>query len=84
VASTISKGTISFGLVSIPIRRFAAARSKRAYLHKAHSASNTRLKQPLCGPTCDRIVDRSERFFPQSSLGSKRIYLALKTRAGCG
>jgi DNA end-binding protein Ku len=60
MASSVWKGMISFGLVSIPVRLYAAARSKRTYLHQIHNACNTRLKQPLYCPTCDRIVDRSE------------------------
>ena len=60
MASSVWKGTISFGLVSIPIRLFAAARTKRTYLHQIHKECNTRLKQPLYCPTCDRMVDRSE------------------------
>jgi DNA end-binding protein Ku len=60
MASSVWKGTISFGLVSIPIRLFAAARTKRTYLHQIHNKCHTRLKQPLYCPTCDRMVDRSE------------------------
>lgn len=60
MADSVWKGMISFGLVTIPIRLFAAARSKRTYLHQIHNACNTRLKQPLYCPTCDRMVDRSE------------------------
>jgi DNA end-binding protein Ku len=60
MASSVWKGMISFGLVSIPIRMFAAARSKRTYLHQIHNQCNTRLKQPLFCPTCNRIVERSE------------------------
>lgn len=60
MAATAWKGIVSFGLVSIPIRLFAAARTKRTYLHQIHKECNTRLKQPLYCPTCDRMVDRSE------------------------
>src|SRR3984957_280588 len=60
MATSVWKGTISFGLVSIPIRLFAAARTKRTFLHQIHKECNTRLKQPLYCPTCDRMVDRSE------------------------
>lgn len=60
MAATVWKGIISFGLVSIPIRLFAAARAKRTYLHQIHKECNTRLKQPLYCPHCDRMVDRSE------------------------
>jgi DNA end-binding protein Ku len=60
MASSVWKGMISFGLVSIPIRLFAAARPKRTYLHQIHKECHTRLKQPLYCPHCDRMVDRSE------------------------
>src|ERR1700676_2373947 len=60
MASSVWKGMLSFGLVSIPIRLFAAARMKRISLHQIHKVCNTRLKQPLFCPHCDRIVDRSE------------------------
>ncbi len=58
--TAIWKGSITFGLVSIPIRLYAAARPKRISLHQLHSKCHTRLKQPLFCPTCNRIVDRSE------------------------
>ena len=60
MATAVWKGTISFGLVSIPIRMYAAARAKRANLHQIHKVCNTRIKQPLFCPHCNRIVDRSE------------------------
>jgi DNA end-binding protein Ku len=60
MAASVWKGMISFGLVSIPIRLYAAARSKRTYLHQIHRECNSRLKQPLFCPTCNRVVDRSE------------------------
>ncbi len=60
MASPAWKGFISFGLVSIPIRLYPAARSSRIALHQLHKKSKTRLRQPLFCPTCNRIVDRSE------------------------
>jgi DNA end-binding protein Ku len=60
MAASVWKGMISFGLVTIPIRLYAAARTKRTYLHQIHNECNTRLKQPLYCPTCERMVDRSE------------------------
>jgi DNA end-binding protein Ku len=60
VATSIWKGSITFGLVSIPIRLYAAARSRRIALHQLHSTCHTRLKQPLFCPTCNRFVERSE------------------------
>jgi len=60
MASSVWKGSMAFGLLSIPIRLYAAARSERTYLHQLHDKCHTRLKQPLYCPTCNRIVDRSE------------------------
>jgi len=54
------KGLISFGLVSIPIRLYPAARPSRINLHQLHSVCKTRLRQPLYCPHCERIVDRKE------------------------
>ena len=54
------KGMISFGLVSIPIRLYAAARPARINLHQIHRVCKTRLRQPLYCPHCKRVVDRSE------------------------
>jgi DNA end-binding protein Ku len=60
MASSVWKGMITFGLVSVPIRLYVAARSKRIFLHQLHKDCHSRLKQPLFCPTCDRMVDRSE------------------------
>jgi len=54
------KGFISFGLVSIHVRLYPAARSDRISLHQLHSVCHTRLRQPLFCPKCNRIVERSE------------------------
>ena len=60
MAASAWKGSISFGLLSIPIRLYPAARSERINLHQIHKKSHTRLRQPLYCPTCHRIVERSE------------------------
>ncbi|MGB2886063.1 MAG: Ku protein [Candidatus Acidiferrales bacterium] len=60
MASSVWKGFVTFGLISIPIRLYAAARSSRISLHQLHSICRTRLRQPLFCPTCNRMVDRSE------------------------
>ena len=54
------RGYISFGLVSIHVRLYPAARSNRIGLHQLHSVCHTRLRQPLFCPKCNRIVERSE------------------------
>jgi DNA end-binding protein Ku len=60
MASSAWKGYISFGLISIPIKLYAAARAARVELHQLHSVCKTRLRQPLFCPKCNRMVDRSE------------------------
>lgn len=60
MAAAAWKGFLSFGLITIPVRLYAAARSARFQLHQLHSVCHTRLRQPLYCPTCKRIVDRSE------------------------
>ena len=60
MASSAWRGVLSFGLLTIPIRLYPAARSDRTFLHQLHNKCHTRLKQPLFCPTCDRIVDRDE------------------------
>jgi len=60
MASSVWKGMLSFGLVSIPVRLYAAARPARINLHQIHSVCHTRLRQPLFCPTCKRTVERSE------------------------
>lgn len=60
MASATWKGFITFGLISIPIRLYAAARTYRVDLHQLHRVCKTRLRQPLFCPTCRRTVDRSE------------------------
>lgn len=60
MATSVWKGAMSFGLLSIPIRLYSAARSERTPLHQLHDKCHTRLRQPLFCPTCNRIVDRNE------------------------
>ena len=58
--SSVWKGSIVLSLISIPIRLYTAARSERTYLHQIHKECNSRVRQPLFCPTCNRFVDRGE------------------------
>ena len=60
MASTVWKGYLTFGLISIPVRLFAAARSDKVSFNQLHKECHTRVKQRLHCPTCDRPVERSE------------------------
>lgn len=60
MAASVWKGSIVLSLVSIPVSLYAAARSQRTYLHQIHKECNSRVRQPLFCPTCNRIVSRDE------------------------
>jgi DNA end-binding protein Ku len=60
MATPIWKGHVTFGLITIPVRLYAAARSERVSFNQLHKQCHTRLKQPLFCPTCNRNVERSE------------------------
>jgi DNA end-binding protein Ku len=60
MATAVWKGHLTFGLISIPIQLFSAARSERISFNQLHKTCHTRLRQPLFCPTCDRSVERSE------------------------
>jgi DNA end-binding protein Ku len=60
MASTIWKGYVTFGLISIPVRLYAAARSERISFNQIHEPCGSRIKQQIYCPTCERVVERSE------------------------
>lgn len=60
MASTVWKGYFSFGLISVPIRLYVAARESHVSFHQIHAVCGTRVKQQLYCPHCERVVERSE------------------------
>lgn len=60
MASSVWKGYISFGLVSVPVRLFAAARESHVSFNQLHSKCGSRIKQQTVCPICDEKVERSE------------------------
>jgi DNA end-binding protein Ku len=60
MATTVWKGHLTFGLISIPVRMFAAARGERISFNQLHKVCHSRLRQPLFCPVCNRNVERSE------------------------
>jgi DNA end-binding protein Ku len=60
MATSVWKGFLTFGLISIPIRLFSAARSERISLNQLHKVCNSRIRMPLFCPVCDRKVERNE------------------------
>jgi len=60
MASTVWKGYITFGLITIPVRLYAAARTERVSFNQIHGVCGSRIKQQTYCPQCDRVVERSE------------------------
>jgi DNA end-binding protein Ku len=59
-ARSIGSATISFGLVSIPIRLYVATHSEQLSFNMLHEKCGTRIKQQLFCPHCERVVERGE------------------------
>jgi DNA end-binding protein Ku len=57
---SIASASITFGLVSIPVRLFPATTSKSASFNLLHAKDNSRIQQKIYCPVDDAIVDRSE------------------------
>jgi DNA end-binding protein Ku len=60
MATAVWSGAITFGLLSIPIRLYAAARTERIAMHLLDKKTHSRIKQPYYCEECGGIVLRSE------------------------
>ncbi len=56
---SIGSGTISFGLVSIPIKLYTAAASGGVSYNLLHAKCGSRIKQQQVCATCNEVVDRT-------------------------
>lgn len=59
-ARAIASGTISFGLVSVPIKLYSATQSKGLSFRLLHGKDKSRLKQQYICSTCGEVVERDE------------------------
>lgn len=57
-ARAISSGTISFGLVSIPIKLFTATASHQVHFNMLDKETGSRVKQQYILPSTGKVVDR--------------------------
>jgi DNA end-binding protein Ku len=57
---SLGSGTISFGLVSIPVRMFSAAQSANIRFNMLHKKCSNRVKQQYVCPVDNEIVERSD------------------------
>lgn len=60
MASTVWKGYITFGLITIPVRLYTAARTERVSFNQLHGVCGSRIKQQTYCPHCERLVERNE------------------------
>jgi DNA end-binding protein Ku len=58
--ASVWTGVVTFGLVSIPVKLYVAARPETVSFNQLHSVCHSRLKQKLFCPTCEKDVERSE------------------------
>lgn len=59
-ARPLASATISFGLVSIPIRLYPAAVSRHVSFHLLHAKCGTRIKNQAWCPHCEEVVERDQ------------------------
>jgi DNA end-binding protein Ku len=60
MASTVWKGHLTFGLVSLPVKLFSAARSETVSFNQLHGTDHSRVKQVLFCQAEDKAVARTE------------------------
>lgn len=60
MASTVWKGHLTFGLLSLPVKLYSAARSESVSFNQLHKSDNSRVKQVLFCQAEDKRIERSE------------------------
>src|SRR6266852_2691709 len=57
---SLGSGTISFGLVSIPVKMYTAASPAGVSFNQLHAKCGSRIKQQTFCPVCNETIDRAE------------------------
>ena len=57
---SLQSGTISFGLVSIPVRLYTTASSGNVAFNQLHAVCGSRIKQQTFCPKCNKTIERAE------------------------
>jgi DNA end-binding protein Ku len=60
MATTIWRGHLTFGLVSLPVKLYTAARSENISFNQLHKTDHSRVKQVLYCQAEDRPIERSD------------------------
>jgi DNA end-binding protein Ku len=59
-ARAIASGTVTFGLVSIPVKLYSATQSKTVRFSMLHASDKARVKQYYTCSACDELVPRDQ------------------------
>jgi DNA end-binding protein Ku len=59
-ARAIASGTISFGLVSVPVKLYSGTQAKNLSFNLLHGKDKSRLKQQYICATCGEVVERDD------------------------
>jgi len=60
MSSTVWKGYLTFGLLSLPVKLYSAARAETVSFNQLHKADNSRVKQVLYCQVEDKPITRAE------------------------
>jgi DNA end-binding protein Ku len=60
MASTVWKGHLTFGLLSLPVKLFSAARGETISFNQLHKSDHSRVKQKLYCQAEDKPIERNE------------------------
>ena len=60
MASTVWKGHLTFGLVSLPVKLYSAARGESISFNQLHKTDGSRIKQVIYCQAEDKPIPRSE------------------------
>src|SRR5216117_2438256 len=60
MATSVWKGHLTFGLVSLPVRLFSAARAESVSFNLLHKSDNSRTKQVTYCQAEDKAIPRSD------------------------
>src|SRR5215467_34727 len=62
-ARSIGSATVSFGLVSIPVRMYVATHSEQPSFNLIHGVCKSRIKQQTWCPRCERVVKGGDKAY---------------------
>src|SRR5712692_9371272 len=60
MASTVWKGHLTFGLLSLPVKLYSAARSETVGFNQLHKSDHSRVKQVLYCQAEDKPIQRTD------------------------